>query len=89
MCSNNEYILFSTNLVEDLKNQEEVAFVIALNLVEYFYNKSYITTMQEELVSFFDKINDKNFNSYSGKYLEDIKFIYRDLANLRNIKNVF
>ena len=80
------FIILSTNLFDEFKNPEEVAFTLSLTLVDYLGSINMMKPMEEDVKLFFSKILKKNVNTYSGRFNEDLKLILLDLKRTKDIK---
>jgi hypothetical protein len=80
------YLILSPNLIDEYSNIEQASFTVALNLVEFFGTVNMSKPIESYFEDFFNKIIDKNFSFYKGKYKDDLKLLLEDLKRTKDLK---
>ena len=80
------YLILSPNLIYEYSNIEQAAFTVALNLVDFFGTVNMSKPIEFYFEDFFNKIIDKNFSFYKGKYKDDFKLLLEDLKRTKDLK---
>jgi hypothetical protein len=80
------YLILSTNLIDEFPSIEQTAFPIALNLIDFFGSVKMCDSMELNFQEFFNKVLDKNYSFYKGRFQEDFKYLLEDLKKTKDIK---
>jgi hypothetical protein len=77
--SPNQYILYSTNIVNEFSKLDEVAFLTTLNIFKFINANESREYLKQQISRFLNQIIKKNIENYNGFYREDIKLLLNDL----------
>lgn len=80
------YLILSTNLIEEFPSIEELAFPITLNLIDFFGSVKMSNSMESSFEEFFIKVIDKNYSFYKGRFQQDFKYLIEDLKKTKDMK---
>ncbi len=83
----NNFLVISTNIIEEFPTFEHSAFAVAFNIVDFFTSIKLNNSIEKDFIDFFEKIVLKNYNYFNGKYNEDLNLILEDIKRTKDLKS--
>lgn len=82
----NNFLILSTNIIEEFPIFEHSAFAVAFNIVDFFTSIKLNNSIEKDFIDFFEQITLKNYNYFKGKYNEDLNLILEDIKRTKDLK---